>query len=110
MEHSGRRITFLIKLTDLGRGARLLRDIEIGAYIRIRGIFGRFVLQNTPNPKVFIATGTGLAPIYNMIRSLPQDTKKPLYFTVATEDELFYVDELKNIENLNLHIQGKRHR
>ena len=26
------------------------------------------------------------------------------YFTVETEDELFYIDELKNIENMDLHI------
>jgi NAD(P)H-flavin reductase len=62
------------------------------------------VPQESHNPKVFIATGTGLAPIYNMICCLPEESRKSLYFTVATETELFYTEELKNIENLDLHI------
>lgn len=103
-EHDGNRLAFLIKLTDLGRGARLLRDIAPDTIIRIRGVFGRFILQDTPNPKVFIATGTWLAPIYNMIRALPDGVKKSLYFTVATWAELFYTDELRAIEGLDLHI------
>ncbi len=103
-EHTGKQLTFLIKLTDLGRWARLLRDISSDATIRIRGIFGRFVLQDTQSPKVFLATGTWLAPIYNMIRALPEWVNKSLYFTVATCTELFYVDELKSIQGLDLHI------
>lgn len=103
-EHDGKRLTFLIKLTDLGRGARILRDIETDATIRIRGIFGDFILQDSQKPKVFIATGTGLAPIYYMIRALPEGMQKSLYFTVATCNELFYIDELKAIDALDLHI------
>ena len=103
-EHSWKKLTFLIKLTELGRGARVLRDIAWDATIRIKGIFGRFILQDTTNPKVFIATGTGLAPIYNMIYSLGETTKKSLYFTVATGNELFYTEELRAINNLDLHI------
>lgn len=102
------RFTFLIKLTELGRWARLLEKIESNANIRISGIFGNFLLQNTANPKVFIATGTGLAPIYNMIYSLPIEMKKVLYFSVATESELFYVEELRKIPELELHIHVTR--
>lgn len=50
------------------------------------------------NQKVFIATGTGLAPIYNMICSLPVDRRGGLYFCVATATDFFYVDELRAIE------------
>jgi NAD(P)H-flavin reductase len=39
-----------------------------------------------------------------MICSLPKESKESLYFTVATETELFYAKELKRIENLDLHI------
>lgn len=103
-QHDGSRLTFLIKLTELGRGARILRNISFDAIIRIRGVFGSFVLQDTESPKVFIATWTGLAPIYNMIRSIPESVNKSLYFTVATWLDLFYVDELRAIQNLDLHI------
>ena len=51
--------------------------------IRVRGVFGEFVLAHTLNPKIFIATGTGHAPIICMLRALPEERKKTLYFSVS---------------------------
>ena len=107
-KQDGRQFTFLIKLSGNGRGARILQDIELDAIIRIRGIFGHFLLQKTEKPKIFIATGTGLAPIYNMILSLDSGIEKTLYFSVATEVELFYIEKLQNIQSLELHMHTTR--
>ena len=63
------------------------------------GFFGDFILQKNSNPKIFIATGTGLAPIFKMMNAIP-DIPKKLYFSVSTEDEIFYQDELAKIPNL----------
>lgn len=71
-------------------------------------MFGNFLLQDGNSPKVFIATGTGLAPIYCMITALPVEMSKSLYFTVSTESELFYVEKLRQIANLDLHIHVSR--
>lgn len=38
--------------------------------MQVWGPMGRFVLQETPVPKVFIGTGTGFAPLYFMMKSL----------------------------------------
>lgn len=103
-KQDGRKFTFLIKLSENGRGAHFLQDIEPLTNIRIRGIFGNFLLQKSENPKIFIATGTGLAPIYNMILALDSKIVKTLYFTVATANDLFYTEQLRNIANLNLYI------
>ncbi|MBX9809616.1 rubredoxin [Candidatus Gracilibacteria bacterium] len=102
------QLTFTIKLDPFGRGARILEKLIIGDKVRINGVFGNFLLQKSENPKIFIATGTGLAPIYNMMLSLAPETQKILYFSVATEGELFYIDKLKNIKNLDLHIHITR--
>lgn len=102
------RYTFTIKLTEFGRAANVLREIAIWANIRIKWIFWHFILHNTGKQKIFIATWTGLAPMYNMITSLPEKSIKSLYFSVATESELFYVDKLKAIPNLALHIHVTR--
>ncbi len=99
---------FTIKLNPFGRWARIIEWLAIGDNIRINGIFGNFVIQNSDNPKIFVATGTWLAPIYNMITSLPVENTKILYFSVATEGELFYVNELKEIPNLESHIHITR--
>ena len=100
--------TFLIKLTELGRGANILMNLQTGSHIRVGGLNGIFVLQDTAVPKIFIATGTWLAPIYAMISSLESTIHKTLYFSVATGEELFYINELKSIPNLDLHIHVTR--
>jgi ferredoxin-NADP reductase/DMSO/TMAO reductase YedYZ heme-binding membrane subunit/rubredoxin len=105
-----RHFTFLVKISEHGRGGRLLSHLPTWTQIQIRGVFGNFVLQDTPLPKVFIATGTGLAPIYKMITHCPPETQKSLYFTVATAAELFYVEQLKQIPDLDLHIHVTRER
>ena len=43
-----------------------------------------------------------------MIRMLDEWVKKSLYFSVATTSELFYIDKLKQIRNLDLHIHVTR--
>ena len=119
VSHIGNRITFTIKLKDGGRGATLLRNIWVGENILIRWIFGHFLLQDTLSPKVFLATGTGLAPIYNMLQYLEMDSrflhaqewqkmKISLYFSVGNESELFYVEKLRALENIDLHIHITR--
>lgn len=101
---SWNKITFLIKLNEEWRWAKVLRAIQVWDSLGIIGIFGNFLLEDTDSNKIFIATGTWLAPIYNMITTLPKESYKKLYFSVGTEKELFYIDKLKSIENLELHI------
>ena len=60
-----------------------------------------FILKNTSRKKIFIATGTWLSPIYNMIINTWK-TKKELHFWVRYEKDLFYLDVLKNIPNLQV--------
>lgn len=43
-----------------------------------------------------------------MILSLPEGIQKSLYFSVATEQELFYGEKLKAIKSLDLHIHITR--
>lgn len=100
--------SFIVKLTEDGRGSQLLRASMVWMIIRIRWVFGRFVLQNTKAPKIFIATGTGLSPIYHMIMQLPSEISKALYFSVATKADLFYAEELRSIPHLELHIHTTR--
>ncbi len=103
-----RQYSFMIKLTKLGRGAKILRETPANTIIHIWGVFGHFHLQKGESPKIFLATGTGLAPIYRMLMTLSSEVRKSLYFSVATESELFYAEELGAIENLDLHIHVTR--
>ncbi len=104
VEQKGKFFTFTIKLTESGRGAKLLQEIPLGTKILFKWIFGTFILKDTKNPKIFISTGTGLAPIYNMVRSFSSDIQTKLYFSVATKNDLFYEEKLKALRNVELHI------
>lgn len=104
-----KQFTFTIKLSDLGRGAKILKSLSIGTEIEISGVFGKFLLTGSNAPKVFIATGTGLAPIYHMLSSLEDTTvKKSLHFCVSTSHELFYVDKLRALKNVDISIYVTR--
>ncbi|MBP9779475.1 rubredoxin [Candidatus Gracilibacteria bacterium] len=100
--------TFLIKLNEQGRGAKLLQSYKAGTEVSLGGVHGNFILKQNKQDKIFVASGTGLAPIYNMILHAPPETKISLYFSVSTLDELFYVKELQAIKGLNLHIHVTR--
>lgn len=97
-------ITFLIKCKDTGRAGRALRKYKEGQSIALKGVYGNFTLQNTKNPRVYIASGTGLAPIYHMLTQDTHAPKSTLLFSLATKEDLFYTEKLKNIAGLETHI------
>ena len=43
------------------------------------GFFGDFILQENTNPKIFIVTGTGLAPIFKMMNAIPDIPKNYIF-------------------------------
>lgn len=88
-------LTFCVKVWDW-RGSKIISRLQVWQKISLWGIYGNFVLNNTLHPKVFIATGTWLAPIMNMLSYLGQDVQKYLYFWVRKKEDLFYEDEIKN--------------
>jgi methane monooxygenase component C len=67
-----------------------------GEPVRVRGPHGQFIFRYDPKP-VFIAGGTGVAPILAILRSLAQtapDTEARVVLGVGAEADLFGVDEL----------------
>lgn len=96
---------FLVKI-GTWRGWRVLKNLKVWDKLWIWWVFGSFVLQNTTYKKVFIATWTGLSPIYNMIINTAED--KELYFWVRSKEDLFYENELWSIKwlRINYFISG----
>lgn len=95
--------TFLIKIWTW-RWSSIIKNTKVWDNLWYTHISWEFHLQSTLNQKVFIASWTWLAPIYNMLISLNNDIKKILYFWVRTKKDLFYIEKLKNIKNLELKI------
>ena len=97
------RLEFLIRLLPNGQFSHFLStQAKTGMTVKLRGPFGAFNLrENGFRPRYFVAGGTGLSPVLSMIRHMeaeghPQIAR--LFFGVTHEHELFYAEELKNLE------------
>lgn len=93
-------ISFCIHLTPNGEGSRILRNLEEKEQVKYSGPFGQFLLQESSSPKVFIATGTGVAPIFMMLQKMSKDIPATLLFGVRNEEDIFLEKELSAFPNL----------
>lgn len=88
----GQTLTFLISTATGGHGSRFFDDIEQGASTLVELPLGQFTLAPSSNHRVFIATGTGLAPFSAMFAQLGRQgtlREAELYFGCRThEDDL----------------------
>lgn len=72
----------------------LLNDCEIGQVMRIEGPKGTFFVRKSLSPIIFLAGGTGFAPIKAMVEFLLEsniDRRIHIYWSMACSDD-FYTD------------------
>jgi len=96
-------LTLCVTLLKGGRGSSFLANYDVGSQVEVTEPKGDFCLRATDNPKVFVGTGTGLAPLMAMMEGCP-NARKTLFFGQRTEAELFYLERLAKIPNLDLKI------
>jgi ferredoxin-NADP reductase/ferredoxin len=94
------RLEFLVRLIEGGAMSEYLRAPgRVGDAIEIEGPMGAFILHPSRAPHVFVAGGTGLAPIISMldeIRRRPGPRPEMLLsFGCASERQFFYRDEIE---------------
>lgn len=71
--------------------------LKEGQPVEFSGPFGEFGLSDTDAPIIFIAGGSGMAPIWSLLRHMAENgnTRKATYFFGAlTQRDLFFVEEL----------------
>jgi ferredoxin-NADP reductase len=96
-----RSLEFLIKVEPSGRWGHKFDRIGRGQKLAIRGPFGSFVLPAPAltKPLLFVAGGTGIAPIRSMIAYAlrrPHRSIKLLY-SARTNGDLAYAPELRTL-------------
>jgi ferredoxin-NADP reductase/ferredoxin len=94
------RMDFLVRILSGGLVSEYLRNgCRLGDEIIIEGPMGAFILHSGRAPQIFIAGGTGLAPILAMldeIRYRPGPRPQILLsFGCASEQQFFYRDEVE---------------
>ncbi len=75
--------------------------LKVGDEVKINGPYGDFRLSNTDTPIVFIAGGSGMAPINCMLHHMKNTAnrrKATYYFGANKVKELFLIDEMRAFE------------
>ena len=67
----GRRARFLISVATGGDGSEWFRRAKLGDQLRAEGPMGTFGLTEGARTRVYVATGTGLAPLLPMMAQAP---------------------------------------
>ncbi|MBO2453788.1 2Fe-2S iron-sulfur cluster binding domain-containing protein [Actinomadura barringtoniae] len=101
-------LQFVIKRYPGGRFSGLLEGgpdgIAAGHELALRGPYGAFTLrERSERPLLFIGGGAGMAPILSLLRHMTEagvDRPAVYYYGARTAADLFYLDELKALENV----------
>jgi ferredoxin-NADP reductase len=108
------RLDFLIKTEPSGRWGRQFDAVQPGDALAVDGPFGAFLFPAKPREQrfLFIAGGTGIAPIRAMIQQasltgVPGEMK--LLYSAKTADDFAYLPELRELATqrglgLRLHV------
>jgi ferredoxin-NADP reductase len=103
--------TFDICLNRVPEGffSNFLCDLAEGGTVPFHGPHGYFVLKSPPRNSLFIATGTGIAPIRGMLQWLLAEESRHrgrefwLVFGVRYEADLYYNDEFLQLAREHPH-------
>jgi Na+-transporting NADH:ubiquinone oxidoreductase subunit F len=101
---SPRRLTLFVRREPGGVVSPYLCDrLQEGEELAIRGPFGDFRLHEGSREILFIAGGSGLAPIRSMLVSMAERAsarRSTLYFSVRSKRDLFLFEEFHAMESV----------
>lgn len=95
--HDADRIELVLNRVPGGPGSSYLFGLGEGDPTTFKGPVGSFSLHDNQRDVLFVATGTGIAPIRSMLRSLAvrsSPRRITLFWGLRSERDLYYQDEL----------------
>lgn len=99
------QVELLVKIIPGGLTSSYLKKLELGTRVDFQGPAGLLNLKQNSKNKVFLATSTGLAPLWSMIVSYLKRTgatdspKIYLFFGLRNFADVFLLDELKQLSS-----------
>lgn len=100
----------LAEIIPGGKGSQYLQNLVVGDTVEVLAPMGKFVVnlplnQNTNAPidkkMLFVATGSGIAPIYSMINDLlinkHESRQMRLHMGMRSESNTFFFDNLERL-------------
>jgi ferredoxin-NADP reductase len=101
---TGAQFDLCLNRVEQGFLSNWLCDLEEGATVQFHGPHGMFTLRQPHQDSVFIATGTGIAPVRGMVHWLFDSAERHegreywLVYGTRHQDGLYYRDEFLAIE------------
>ena len=93
----------LAEMVEGGKGSEFLENVAIGGEVEALAPLGKFTIYNLQftNKLLFVATGSGIVPIWSMINDLLINKKETrqmrLHWGMRSEADLFFVDNLERL-------------
>ena len=92
----------LAEILEGGVGSKFLNDARIGQEVEVLAPLGQFTVKQSWLEKLlFVATGSGIVPIYAMINDLlinkHEKRQMRLHWGMKSEEDLFWVDNLERL-------------
>ncbi len=100
----------VVEIVTGGLGSTYLNNLKVGDSVNFQGPAGMFTLKENNKPKIFLATGTGIAPTKSMItsqKSKVKSQKSYLFWGLKTRKDVYFFDELKKLAQENVNFQFK---
>ncbi len=94
-------LEFIIEYVENGIASNYLAQMEVGQELTFQGPAGVFIYRQDEREPVFLATGTGMAPMYSIISDLLKNqhyTKSIyLFWGLKQKNEMYYFEEFKQL-------------
>jgi propane monooxygenase reductase subunit len=95
-------VEIIVKLMPGGLFSDYLeRKLAVGERLTVQGPYGNFYLRNTDREALFIAGGSGMAPILSLLRDMAEKrSERPVtyFYGARTLRDLFQLEELHALE------------
>lgn len=78
------------------------QHLKVGDKVTINGPYGDFYYQDNDREMVLVAVGTGVAPILSILKFMESNDikrKARFYFGAKTQEDLFFLDYFKELED-----------
>lgn len=91
-------ITLVHDVSPMGVYSQWALSAKVGDPMEFMGPLGAFILdRESHRKKVFVATGTGIAPFHSMILDCISNSEIVLYWGLRHEEDIFWQKELEQL-------------
>lgn len=101
-------IEIIVDISPMGEGSKYLSSLRVGDEVTFRAPMGVFTLRQTPAPKIFMATGTGIAPMKSMALSLAAQNFAARYHIIwglRKREDAYFRHEFEELDKQNANFQ-----